>query len=187
MNKYNEMQYRRKKNFYRCQLGLWTLFNKPGYNIVWFFVVPVIFLFEYIKRVYITSLNIPSILSSAFFISEKIVTFLFPIILIISVIYAIGELIARNDENNLLLAFDEKDLKKGIPILTFKKKSNKVTVREFYSNIPLNRWNEKREEIAHVMNITIIGDIQYSKKNLIQFKAVFGKTPKENKVLYDDI
>lgn len=89
----------------------------------------------------------------------------------------------------LLLAFDEKDLKKGNPILVSKKLLNnkKVILREFYTNIPLNKWNEKKEDISHVMNITIIGNIQYSKKNLIQFKSVVGKTPKESCILYDDI
>ncbi len=37
------------------------------------------------------------------------------------------------------------------------------------------------------MDITIIGNIQYSKKNLIQFKSVIGRTPKESVDLYDDI
>ena len=70
-----------------------------------------------------------------------------------------------------------------------KKKMNnkKVVLREFYTNIPLNKWNEKKEDIAHIMDITIIGNIQYSKKNLIQFKSVIGRTPKESVDLYDDI
>lgn len=51
----------------------------------------------------------------------------------------------------------------------------------------LNKWNEKKEDIAHIMDITIIGNIQYSKKNLIQFKSVIGRTPKESVDLYDDI
>ena len=56
----------------------------------------------------------------------------------------------------------------------FKKKNPKI-------------FNEKKEDIAHIMDITIIGNIQYSKKNLIQFKSVIGRTPKESVDLYDDI
>lgn len=189
MSEYNENKQRRKKNIYRIRLGIITLINKPILNIVWIPIFILITIFENIKNVYISSLNIPKILFFIFSICEKVLTYLIPAILVFSVIYLIGELLSRTDENDLLLAFDEKDLKKGNPILVFKKLLNnkKVILREFYTNIPLNKWNEKKEDISHVMNITIIGNIQYSKKNLIQFKSVVGKTPKESCILYDDI
>ena len=168
MSEYNENKQRRKKNIYRIRLGIITLINKPILNIVWIPIFILITIFENIKNVYISSLNIPKILFFIFSICEKVLTYLIPAILVFSVIYLIGELLSRTDENDLLLAFDEKDLKKGNPILVSKKLLNnkKVILREFYTNIPLNKWNEKKEDISHVMNITIIGNIQYSKKNL---------------------
>jgi len=189
MSVYNENKLRRKKNIYRIRLGFLILLNNPMLNVVWIPVILMIIIFDNLKNIYISSLNVPKILSSVLYISEKILTFLIPAILVFTVIYVIGEFLAKSDENNLLLAFDEKDLKKGNPILISKKKMNnkKVVLREFYTNIPLNKWNEKKEDIAHIMDITIIGNIQYSKKNLIQFKSVIGRTPKESVDLYDDI
>lgn len=189
MSVYNENKLRRKKNIYRIRLGFLILLNNPMLNVVWIPVILMIIIFDNLKNIYISSLNVPKILSSVLYISEKILTFLIPAILVFTVIYVIGEFLAKSDENNLLLAFDEKDLKKGNPILISKKKMNnkKVVLREFYTNIPLNKWNEKKEDIAHIMDITIIGNIQYSKKNLIQFKSVIGRTPKESVDIYDDI
>lgn len=189
MSIYNENKQRRMKNIYRIKLGFTTLLNKKILNVIWIPIIILIIVFKNIKDNYISSLNIPIIFDTVFSVSIKILAFLIPIILMLSVLYLIGEFFARKDENCLLLAFDEKDLKKGYPILTLKKTLNnkKVILREIYSNIPLNKWNDKKEDIEYVMNITIIGEIQYSKKNLIQFKSVLDCTPKESDLLYDDI
>ena len=109
MSIYNENKLRRKKNIYRIRLGFLTLLNNPMLNVVWIPVILMIIIFDNLKNIYISSLNVPKILSSVLYISEKILTFLIPAILVFTVIYVIGEFLAKSDENNLLLAFDEKD------------------------------------------------------------------------------
>ena len=59
MSEYNENKQRRKKNIYRIRLGIITLINKPILNIVWIPIFILITIFENIKNVYISSLNIP--------------------------------------------------------------------------------------------------------------------------------
>lgn len=58
MSEYNENKQRRKKNIYRIRLGIITLINKPILNIVWIPIFILITIFENIKNVYISSLNI---------------------------------------------------------------------------------------------------------------------------------
>ena len=110
-------------------------------------------------------------------------------------IQVIGFCFAIKDEADMEIIFgDKRDVKNQQPILMYKKKDKKSSVisREFYTTIPMERWQEKREAICDRMNIHIIGDITYGgrKKNkghLIYFKSAKGRKPTERGVLYDDI
>ena len=75
----------------------------------------------------------------------------------------------------------------------YKKKDKKsgVTKREFYTAIPMERWQEKKEAICDRMDIHLIGDITYggkhkNKGHQIYFESAKGRTPTERGALYDD-
>lgn len=190
MNNYNENRYRRKKTFYRMKLGIEQFKTNYVLNILWVGVILAIYYFISIKDWYIISINIPTMMERTVKIIDYSISFLIPIVIILSLFYFVGELVARKIEADLLLVFEKAELKKGVPLLTSKKYLNnnkKVTLLEFYSHIPLSRWIQKQDDISHIMNITIVGDIKYSKENLICFKSVSGRTPKESKALYDEI
>ena len=52
----------------------------------------------------------------------------------------------------------------------------------------MERWQDRKEAISDIMNIHIIGDIEYSNHNgnRIIFKSAKGRKPMERGVLYDD-
>lgn len=108
----NKNAYRRRKNKFRIRLGINSLLKKPILNLLWIIIIPVIILFEYLKKIYISNLNIPNSLSSLMVFADQILTILVPAVIILSIMYLIGKLIAERDEDAITLAFDDKDLKK---------------------------------------------------------------------------
>ena len=68
MSVYNENKLRRKKNIYRIRLGFLILLNNPMLNVVWIPVILMIIIFDNLKNIYISSLNVPKILSSVLYI-----------------------------------------------------------------------------------------------------------------------
>lgn len=75
-------------------------------------------------------------------------------------------------------------------LLIYKKKikGRNVTVREFYTTIPKERWQDRKEAICDILNIHIIGDIEYSNNNghKIVIKSAKGRKLSERGVRYDD-
>lgn len=109
------------------------------------------------------------------------------------IVYMIGELTARRDEGDLIIAFNEKDLQNGCPILMKKiqDKKTEVTIREFYSNTPLKRWLESKNEIEDSMNVHFVTPhIEYGGKNRDNGKRILlytakGRKRTERGMLYD--
>lgn len=106
-----------------------------------------------------------------------------------------GEILARNDEAKLYVAFRASDLKGQSPILISRKRMKdvpNVTVREFYTQIPKKRWEEMQEEIADCMNVTFVAPyIEYggkhrNKGNRIIIYSVPNRKFKKRGVLYDE-
>lgn len=191
---YNIQRYNRKKQRYRLKLGIQQLLNYPVLNIIWLlFGFGVMILAVVVKKIS-TNLEIHSGLSQIFEGCMKVFMILFPIICAVGVIQTIGNIFARQDEADLELVFgDKRNLKNQPPMLIFKKKDKKsgVIKREFYSTIPLEQWQEKKEAICDRMDIHLIGDITYggrkkNKGNHIYFESAKGRRPKERGVLYDD-
>ncbi len=72
------------------------------------------------------------------------------------------------DDPDIFRVFsDRRDVKNEAPILIYKRKlkGKDITVREFYTTIPMERWQQKREAIADIMDICILGEMEYSKNN----------------------
>ena len=191
---FNKERYNRKKQWYRFNLGIQQLWNYPVLNIIWIvFVVGVVFL-AMVEKKYIANVEVCSMFETIFSVCMRITIIIVPVICAIGLIQIIGFCFAIKDEADMEIIFgDKRDVKNQQPILMYKKKDRKSGVigREFYTTIPMERWQEKREAICDRMNIHIIGDITYGgkKKNKghrIYFEAATGRTPTERGALYDD-
>lgn len=98
---------------------------------------------------------------------------------------------ARKDEADLYEAFGSQERRNGCPVLMDKKriKGSRVTMREFYSNIPLKAWIERQEEIADSMNIHFVENLKYGGKSngkrIVMYTAQGRETTARGK-LYDE-
>ena len=194
IKEFNEQRHNRKKQQYRFTLGIQQLWNYPFLNFIWLlFAVGVVFL-VIAKNKYIANINVYTMLEGVFFACITAIVILFPILCAIGIIQFIGFLFAIRDEADMEIVFgDKRDIKNQPPILIYKKKDRKsgVTKREFYTTIPMERWQEKKEAICDRLDIHIVGDITYggrkkNKGNHIYFESAKGRNPKERGVLYDD-
>lgn len=143
------------------------------------------------RNIALSNIDIPQILEPIYRWCLMFFIVIFPLLLFVAFLQGIGEVIARRDEADVYRVFsDKRDVKNEAPILIYKKKvKNKdVIIREFYTTIPMERWQDRKEAISDIMNIHIIGDIEYSNHNgnRIIFKSAKGRKPMERGVLYDD-
>lgn len=191
---YNEQRYNRKKQRYRLVLGFHQLVNYPVLNLLWLLLgVGVVFMVIGANRLVI-NIEVYSMFSTIFNACVSFSLFMFSVLCAIGIIQFIGFCFAIRDEADMDIVFGEKrDAKNQPPILMYKKKDRKTGVikREFYTTIPMERWQEKKDAICDRMNIHIIGDITYggrkkNKGNQIYFESAQGRKPIERGVLYDD-
>lgn len=191
-NKYNEERYNRKKS-----ISHWGLaFQQIKLNIillVMFLPIVVVAIGIWIKMDFLLAIfEVPKILLPIYEITVKALGAIIPIILAWTVIEAIGSLTARKDEQSILMAFDEKELRNGSPIL-MRKSKDKIRgyiTRVWNSPIPLDIWIEDHDRIEHQMKETIIKELDYdesAKDNRIVMISVKGmKRVKEEKPFLDD-
>lgn len=193
-NQYNEYRYNRKKQWYRFILGLQQMVIHPMLNLIWLvFAVGVVFLVIGERRL-LLNFEVYPLIYSVLELCTKFLIVMFSVISVIGIVQIIGQITAMKDEGDMNLVFgDRRDVKNQPPILISKKviKKKDVTVRKFYSTIPMKRWQEKKEVICDIMNIHIIGEIEYGGKhnnngNYIVIKSARGRKPTERGVLYDD-
>ena len=191
---YNEQRHNRKKQQYRLELGFQQLWNYPILNFIWvLFAVGVVLLIK-VKKKYIANMDVYPMFETVFSTCMKAIIIIFPIICAIGLIQFIGFCFAIKDEADMEIVFgDKRDVKNQPPMLIFKKKDRKsgVIKREFYTTIPMERWQEKKEAICDRLDVHLIGDISYggmkkNKGNHIYFESAKGRNPKERGVLYDD-
>lgn len=188
---YNEQRYNRKKQWYRFCLGVERFMQIPILNIIWIvLLIGAIFLYIWKNRL-VVAFDIPYTYRLIFNNCLNVAIIILSIAVAIVILQWTGKLVARVDEADIILAFDKKDLIYGNPILVHKKrvKKKEVIVREFYSTIPMDKWLERKEAIADVMNVHFIGDIEYGGKangNRIMIKTAKGRKAIERGMLYDD-
>lgn len=187
---YIQQRKNRKHQYLRLRLGILQMIHKPLLNL---FYLPIIAgtVFLWIKKDIAFSLfDVPQILLPLYRYTIMIIAVLIPIICIFTFIDAIGELTARKDEAKLYVAFNAQELRNGCPILMNKKRiKGNVTMREFYSDIPMKIWIERQEDIADAMNIHFVEKLRYGGKSdgkrIMMITAQGRKTaPRSN--LYDD-
>lgn len=190
-NKYLEQRRNRLRQYYRVRLGVEQMINKPLLNIL---LIPVIVLFIFLwkeRETVILLFNMSKILYSAICIFVSFMAIMIPVLLFWAMWEFIGKLTARKDEAALLIAFEPKELRNGCPILISKKKlkGTYVTRREYYSDIPLYVWEEKKIAIADAMNIHFIEEIQYggraNGKRIVIYTSS-GRRAERREKLYDE-
>lgn len=167
------------------------MLNYSAINLIWILIFVGMYFLVRGKNILLSSLDMPQLLEPIFRWCLLAFLVIFPILLIVGMIQGIGEITARRDEADVYRAFsDRRDVKNEAPILIYKKKikGRDVTVREFYTTIPMERWQDRKEAICDILNIHIIGDIEYSNHNghKIVIKSAKGRKTSERGVLYDD-
>lgn len=189
--KYLKEQRKRKENYLRYRLGFLQLIHKPILNML---LIPLVALFIGLwigKARLLTFLNVPELIFPIFRYTLCIISIIIPIIILLWLIKYIGELSARKDEADLQQAFTKEELRNSCPILMNKRKvkGSNVTMREFYSAIPLEIWNTRKNAIADMMNIHFVEEIQYGGKadgrRIVIFTAS-GRMPTKRGNLYDE-
>ena len=135
--------------------------------------------------------DVPKMLLPAYIVTVKALGVIVPVLLLWGLVDVIGTLTARKDEALIQMAFKEKELRNGSPILIYKRRDKKtgVTIREWYSPIPMNLWVERQEEIADAMNIHFIQNFRYGGKsngNRIVMYSAEGREATSRGVLYDE-
>ena len=138
-----------------------------------------------------TVFDVPKILFPAYTVTIKALGVIVPIVLVWELVDVIGTLAARKDEALIQMAFKEKELRNGSPILIYKREDKKtgITVREWYSPIPMNLWVDRKEEIADAMNIHFVQNFRYGGKsngNRIVMYSAEGREASSRGVLYDE-
>lgn len=190
-NQYIQQKWNRKRNFYHWKLGVLQMIQFPLLNIL---LLPIIILtiIVWVKMDYaFTILDVPKIILPLYFVIIKALGVVTPILLAWGLIDVIGSIIARKDEALVQMAFKEKELRNGSPILRRKQKDKQtgVTVREWYSPIPMNLWIEHQEEIADAMNIHFVENFRYGGKSngsRIVMHSAEGRETTARGVLYDE-
>lgn len=191
-NKYNEERYNRKKNFSHWGLAFQQIKINPILTVMFLPIVAVAIVI-WIKMDYLIAfIEVPKIISPIYEITVKAFGVIIPIILAWGVIEVIGSLTARKDEQSILMAFDEKELRNGCPILMYKSKDKirgNIT-RVWHSPIPLDIWIERQDRVEHQMKETIIKELDYDERandNRIVMISVKGmKRVKEEKPFFDN-
>lgn len=190
-DKYLTQRRNRLLQYFRFRLGVLQLIDKPFLNVL---LIPVIILFVILgkeKEKIISLFDVPEILFSAFHFAVSFMAIMIPILLLLLILETIGKLTARKDEVALMIAFEAKQLRNGCPILLNKKKLKGTSVikREYYSDIPLYVWEEKKLAIADAMNIRFVEEIQYggraNGKRIVLYTSS-GRKAESREKLYDE-
>lgn len=165
-NKYNAERYNRKKNFSHWGLTFQQMKINP-ILVVMFLPIVAVTIGIWVKMDFLLAfIEVPKIISPIYEITVNAFGVIIPVILAWGVIEVIGSLTARKDEQSIRMAFDEKELRNGSPILMYKSKDKTrgYISRVWYSPIPLDIWIERQDRVQHQMKETIIKELDYDER-----------------------
>lgn len=190
-NQYIQNRHNRKRNSGHLKLAIGQM---KQYPLLLLFAIPIVVMTVIIwgkMDFAFTVFDVPKILLPAYTVTIKALGVIVPLIMAWGLVDVIGTLTARKDEALIQMAFKEKELRNGSPILIYKRKDKKtgVTIREWYSPIPMNLWIERQEEIADAMNIHFVQNFRYGGKangNRIVMYSAEGREANSRGVLYDE-
>ncbi len=186
------MNYNQIKNLLRLRLGFSQLIYHPYTNIPIVALI-VLFIIMWSKSRLIFLHGVPDLIRPVFQYSISIALILSFTIFLLGWIGLLGYITARHDEECLMKAFTEHERRNGCPVLVYRRKikGTDVTVRIFYSDIPLKYWLAKMDDIADQMNVCFARMPDYGGKNnnnskLILMHTIPGRKPADRGILYDE-
>lgn len=189
-NIYMQKQWNRKRNFCHWKLGIRQMIQFPMLNILLFPIIALTVII-WLKMDYAFAMfNVPEIILPIYTITIRALGILIPILLVWELIDMIGTLTARKDEAFLQMAFYERELVNGAPLLMSKAKDKKagITVRKWYSPIPLKIWIERQDRIEHHMREHLKKEFEYDDANdsrIVMYSAKGTKHVEEENPVYD--
>lgn len=188
---YIKRRRKRKQQYLRVRLGILQLMHVPSLNLVWLPIIAGAVFLWVEKDMVFKFFDVPGLLFPIYRCVVMALVVLIPILCVIAMLDVIGERTARTDEAKLYIAFSAKELRNGCPILMEKRNvKGDVTIREFYSDIPMKSWIEKKEELADAFNCHFVGEqIFYGGKSdgkRIVIVTAKGRKPVPRGNLYDD-
>lgn len=191
-NKYIENKQNRKRNVCHWKLAIGQIRQYP---LLLIFILPIViftvFIWSNINSVIMT-FNVPKIILPVYTNIVKFLGVLIPILLLWGLIDIIGTLTAREDEGTIQMAFKEGELRNGSPILMYKRKDKKtgITVREWYSHLPMKLWIEHQDEIADALSLHFVQPFSYGGKSngnrIVMYSAEGREFATKNKPVYDE-
>ncbi|MDF2521750.1 MAG: hypothetical protein K0R84_2378 [Clostridia bacterium] len=188
---YIEQRRNRTKQRLIIRLGVLQMIHKPLLNILLMPIAVLTVLIWKEKDRLFMIIEVPQVLFPIYKYSIGIIAAIIPMLIILALIDFVGNATARKDECDLQEAFDSQDLRNGCPILMNKKriKGSDVTIREFYSSIPLKTWVERQEDIPDSMNVPFVEKLKYGGKSngkrIVMYTATEREATARGK-LYDD-
>lgn len=193
-NEYNNMRHNRQKQWCRFLLGFQQFIYHPIINLIWIIYAVGVIALVFAEKKLDAYYDANPLFEKVFESCMGIIVVIVPVICAIGLVQFIGFITAIKDEADMSIVFgDKRDVKNQPPILRYKRTDRKsgVTKREFYTTIPMGRWQEKKEAICDRLNIHIIGDIIYGGKhrnigNRIIIESAKGRKSKDRGILYDD-
>lgn len=191
MTDFIDKKYRLAKVFLRYRLAIEQFIQYPWLNLIWLAILIAIIYLNKGIDIYIASVHIPKILESIFCLCMEIFRYIFPTILILLVLQAVGDMASRKDEAIIEIIFTESSRHTRTPSILYSKKKIKgcdIIERKFYTYIAMAKWKDKKEEIQDLINCNIVGDIYYvnSNGNKIGFQSLNGREGKKRGVIYDE-
>ena len=191
--KYLEQKRNRIKQFYRIRLGIFQLVHKPILMILLIPIAVMTILLWLEKDKFYSIFEIPKFLFPIYQYLINIIAVLIPLLTLLALFDFVGNLTARKEESALEEAFNTQQLRNGCPILINKKKikGTNVTIREFYTSIPLKIWLENQDTICDCMNVHVVEKIRYGGKYNANGRKVIMRTAPSRKTqerssLYDN-
>ena len=194
LESYYNFTYIWKKRVFRFVLGMQQLIYLPLINLLWLLVGFLFFNLYKTKNIISLSLKLKGKILEAYNITFIAIFLLLLFSSVILIIQLIGQLTAIKDEANVYRILGScKHIRNEPPILIKKKriKGTKIIAREFYTKIPLRKWNDNLEAILDSLNSRDVREISYGGKhknngNKIYFETVKGRTNLKGKTLYDE-
>lgn len=190
-NNFIERKQNKKRMVSHLKLAICQLRQYP---ILLFFVLPIVALtvLAWINMDFVIAIfNVPQILLPVYTVTIKVICVLIPFIFFFGIFDAIGSLSARKDEATIQMAFEEKELRNGSPILMYKRKdkSRGVIIREWYSPISLKVWVDRQDRIEHQMNEHLVKELDYDARandnRILMYSAKGIKAVEDKKPVYD--
>lgn len=191
-----ERRKNREKNLARLHCGLSQMFYQPLKNLIWIMILCMFSMVWHYKTKLVEWMEVPEVLQRGLESSLSLVLIVCLILSLLEVLFVLGELQGAEDEANLASAFRKSGLGEDDYAFLWSKKRQRrgeiiLTVREFYSLVPKNKWEDMKEAIQDRMDITLVkpeityGGVDKNRGRRIIIYSIAGRVQKPRGTMYD--